>query len=61
MMTAFAPNTLAPDATARHPGERDPGDAVPPGVAVQSPAPLSAADQAVLEKLETEPPPAEET
>ena len=43
------------------PGERDPGDAVPPGVAMQSPAPLNAADQAVLEKLETEPPPAEET
>ena len=43
------------------PGGRDPGDAVPPGVAVQSPAPLSAEDQAVLEKLETEPPPAENT
>jgi hypothetical protein len=34
------------------PGERDPGDAVPPGVAVQSPAPLNATDQAALEKLE---------
>ena len=34
-------------------GGRDPGDAVPPGVAVQSPAPLSTEDQAVLEKLET--------
>jgi hypothetical protein len=36
------------------PGERDPGDAVPPGVAAQSAAPLSAEDQAVLEKLENE-------
>ena len=36
--------------------ERDPGDAVPPGVAGQSTAPLSAEDQAVLEKLETEVP-----
>jgi hypothetical protein len=36
------------------PGERDPGDAVPPGVAVQSAAPLNAEDQAVLEKLENE-------
>ena len=43
------------------PGERDPGDAVPPGVAVQSPAPLSAADQAVLEKLEHEGPETEDT
>jgi len=33
-------------------GGRDLGDAVPPGVAVQSPAPLSTEDQAVLEKLE---------
>jgi hypothetical protein len=41
--------------------ERDPGDAVPPGVAVQSPAPLNAADQAVLEKLETEPQETEDT
>ena len=37
-------------------GGRDPGDAVPPGVAVQSPAPLSTEDQAVLEKLENEGP-----
>jgi hypothetical protein len=36
--------------------ERDPGDAVPPGVAVQSPAPLSAEDEAVLEKLEKDVP-----
>ena len=43
------------------PGERDPGDAVPPGVAVQSPAPLSAEDQAVLEKLENEAPETEDT
>lgn len=35
--------------------EHDPGDAVPPGVAVQAAAPLSAEDQAVLEKLEEEP------
>ena len=42
-------------------GGRDPGDAVPPGVAVQSPAPLSTEDQAVLEKLENEGPPAERT
>ena len=40
-------------------GGRDPGDAVPPGVAVQSPAPLSTEDQAVLDKLENEGPPAE--
>ncbi len=38
-------------------GGRDPGDAVPPGVAVQSPAPLSTEDQAVLDKLENERPP----
>ena len=43
------------------PVERDPGDAVPPGVAVQSPAPLSAADQRVLETLEIEPPETEYT
>ena len=43
------------------PVERDPGDAVPPGVAVQSPAPLSAEDQAVLEKLENEAPETEDT
>ena len=42
-------------------GARDPGDGVPPGVAVQSPAPLSTEDQAVLEKLESEAPPAEGT
>ena len=42
------------------PVEHDPGDAVPPGVAVQSPAPLSAADQAVLETLETKPPETED-
>ena len=41
-------------------GERDPGDAVPPGVAVQSPAPLSTEDQAVLDKLEKEEPEAED-
>jgi hypothetical protein len=41
--------------------ERDPGDAVPPGVAVQSPAPLSAEDEAVLEKLENEMPETEHT
>ena len=35
------------------PGERDPGDAVPPGVAVQSAEfLLSAEDEAALEKLE---------
>ena len=43
------------------PGERDPGDAVPPGVAVQSAAPLSPEDQAVLEKLENEAPETEDT
>jgi hypothetical protein len=43
------------------PGERDPGDAVPPGVAVQSAAPLSAKDRAVLEKLENEGPEAKDT
>jgi len=42
-------------------GTRDPGDGVPPGVAVQSPAPLSTEDQAVLEKLENHAPPAEGT
>jgi hypothetical protein len=42
-------------------GERDPGDAVPPGVAVQSTTPLNAEDQAVLEKLETEVPETEDT
>jgi hypothetical protein len=43
------------------PGERDPGDAVPPGVAVQDAAPLAAEDQAVLEKLENEGPEAKDT
>ena len=42
-------------------GARDPGHAVPPGVAVQSPAPLSTEDEAVLDKLENERPPAEGT
>ncbi len=32
--------------------DRDPGDAVPPGVAVQTPTPLSENDKAVKEKLE---------
>ena len=32
--------------------ERDPGDAVPPGVAVQTPEPLSENDKKVKEKLE---------
>lgn len=32
--------------------ERDPGDAVPPGVAVRTPAPLSEQDRQVQEKLE---------
>ncbi len=31
---------------------RDPGDAVPPGVAVQTPEPLSDNDRRVKEKLE---------
>jgi hypothetical protein len=43
------------------PGERDPGDAVPPGVAVQSAAPLSTEDRAVLETLENEGSKAEDT
>lgn len=30
----------------------DPGDAVPPGVAVEQPAPLSEADRKAREKLE---------
>ena len=42
-------------------GGRDPGDAVPPGVAVQSSAPLSTEDQAVLEKLEHDVPEADDT
>ncbi len=32
--------------------DRDPGDAVPPGVAVQSPVPLAPGDKAVLRELE---------
>ncbi len=32
--------------------DRDPGDAVPPGVAPQTPAPLTAEDEAVREQLE---------
>ena len=32
--------------------ERDPGDAVPPGVAVQTPEKLSENDEKVKEKLE---------
>jgi hypothetical protein len=42
-------------------GERDPGDAVSPGVAVQSAPPLSAEDKAVLDKLESEAPEAKNT
>ncbi len=34
--------------------KRDPGDAVPPGVAVEQPEPLSEADQAVLDHLNEE-------
>lgn len=34
------------------PGARDPGDAVPPGVAVQSPAPLTEGDEQVLHQLQ---------
>ena len=34
------------------PGQRDPGDAVPPGVAPQSPAPLTEEDRKVRDKLE---------
>ena len=33
------------------PDEHDPGDAVPPGVAPQTPAPLSDYDKAVRDKL----------
>ena len=33
-------------------GGRDPGDAVPPGVAVERPAPLTEQDQKAREKLE---------
>lgn len=32
--------------------DRDPGDAVPPGVAVQSPVPLEPGDEAALHELE---------
>lgn len=32
--------------------ERDPGDAVPPGVAPQTPAPLSENDKLIQKKLE---------
>jgi chromosome segregation ATPase len=54
----------APQANASKPGrrrddrqkqpDRDPGDAVPPGVAVQSPEPLSHEDERVLEHLNEE-------
>lgn len=33
-------------------GSRDPGDAVPPGVAPQTPAPLTEEDRAVRDRLE---------
>lgn len=36
--------------------ERDPGDAVPPGVAPAEPVPLSEEDRAVLEKLRRQSP-----
>jgi hypothetical protein len=36
--------------------ERDPGDAVPPGVAPAEPVPLSERDRAVLDKLRHLPP-----
>jgi hypothetical protein len=39
---------------------RDPGDAVPPGVAVEQPEPLSEADQAVLDHLNEVPAPVSE-
>ena len=52
-------NSVLRQAAAR--GERDPGDAVLPGVAAQSPAPLSTEDQAMLEKLENEVPETEDT
>ncbi len=41
-----------PPARGRGPRERDPGDAVPPGVAVLEPAPLDAEAEAALESLE---------
>lgn len=37
--------------TSPAPGSRDPGDAVPEGVAVQTPAPLSPEDEKVLRRL----------
>ena len=39
----------------------DPGDAVPPGVAMRSAAPRSAEDEAVLEKLENDTPETKDT
>lgn len=36
----------------REPPSRDPGDAVPPGVAVQEPAPLSATERKARRSLE---------
>ncbi|MBV8704503.1 MAG: hypothetical protein JO118_12425 [Acetobacteraceae bacterium] len=36
--------------------ERDPGDAVPPGVAPAEPVPLNEQDRAVLDKLRHRPP-----
>jgi hypothetical protein len=39
----------------RNPKDRDPGDAVPSGVAVQHPAPLTEQEQAVKRKLEEMP------
>ncbi len=40
--------------------ERDPGDAVPPGVAVETPAPLTAEDEQIREQLEALSPSGEE-
>jgi hypothetical protein len=46
------PGRRAADAQDR--SDRDPGDAVPPGVAVQQPEPLSAEDRKVLDHLNEE-------
>ena len=45
-----APRSPAPGP--RRQRERDPGDAVPPGVAVETNAPLDAEEEAVKERLE---------
>lgn len=53
LIGAVTDRALGGDGAEYPPGrDRDPGDAVPPGVAVQSPVPLAPGDKSVLRELE---------